>query len=501
MSLTRRSSDDEWSGQIPSAILPFNWSECVVVKQKLAFPRCFYLGFLLVFFPFAGCDPGNGPTDQGIRGVADAEAAARSEGSTEPTGQLARASAVLEEFEAACGRVAPIWPVELCGELVLVHPQTGLAVANRPDPAGAFEAQEGVFVGEWPADMGVANTAFEWDGEWWAMVMLPVSEDRFSRLMLLAHESFHRIQPALGHVVADPMARHLDEQAARVWLRLELRALVRALAEEGEAARQAARDALLFRQVRHDSFPDAVEVERQLEAHEGLAEYTGARFALDATGADASVVADRVARFEHRPTYVRSLGYGTGPALGLLLDRYAPGWRDALEPRPALASHLADALNATQTGRGVGLLERAERRAAAYDVDDIRVEEAARAKRLADERARYQAELVDGPVLAIEAPELRLMFNPNTVLPLGEEGDVYPGAILMGPWGRLTMEEGGALAPAGRNTARVAAPRDSQPDADGILHGEGWTLELESGWRLAPGDRDGDYRVVAEEKR
>ena len=30
---------------------------------------------------------------------------------------------------------------------------------------------------------------------------------------------------------------------------------------------------------------------------------------------------------ERNPTLVRSFAYATGPALGLLLDRWAPGWQ------------------------------------------------------------------------------------------------------------------------------------------------------------------------------
>lgn len=52
-------------------------------------------------------------------------------------------------------------------------------------------------------------------------------------------------------------------------------------------------------------------------------------------------------------------------------------------------------------------------------------------------QARYREELVEGPTLALELPERRLLFNPNTVVPLGVEGSVYPGAILEGPWAGL----------------------------------------------------------------
>lgn len=418
-----------------------------------------------------------------------------------PAGALAastdEAIQALVAFKDGCKRAEALWPAQLCGPIVLIEPQTRAAVANQADPAGQFKAREGMFVGEWPATMDVANTAMDWGGKRWAVVMLPLSQDPFTRLQLLAHESFHRIQPELGLEMADAMAQHLDEQEGRTWLRLELRALAKALRSEDDEARAAALDALRFRRVRNVSFPGSEAVERRLEGHEGLAEYTGMRFALDATGSSLDEAAKRVEAFEKRPTYVRSLGYGTGPALGLLLDRYRPGWRKNVGSAPDLANRLATAMgadSATPVSR-----EETASRATAYGFDVIREEETKRAERLAIERKHYREVLIDGPVLTLELPERRLMYNPNTVLSLGDEGNVYPKSILIGPWGRLTLQEGGALAPGNRDRARVAAPRVTQPDDQGTVTGPGWTLALEPGWHLARDSRSGDFRVIRDD--
>ena len=225
----------------------------------------------------------------------------------------AEAIQALGAFKEGCKRAEALWPAQLCGPIVLVEPETRAAVANQPDPAGKFQRRDEMFVGDWPADMDVANTAMDWGSTRWAVVMLPLSQDPFTRLQLLAHESFHRIQPELGFEMSDAMAQHLDEQEGRMWLRLELRALAQSLRSEGDKARNAALDALLFRRVRNAAFPGSDAVERRLEGHEGLAEYTGVRFALDVTGVGLDEIARRVESFEKRPTYVRSLGYGTGP--------------------------------------------------------------------------------------------------------------------------------------------------------------------------------------------
>lgn len=407
---------------------------------------------------------------------------------------VAQASAALVEFDAACRRVPPLWPVELCGPIVLVDPQTRLAVANAPDPAGAFTGRGGVFVGRMPDDMPVANTGFDWQDARWAMIMLPLAGEASSRLRLLAHESFHRIQSALGYPLADAVLAHLDEEQGRTWLRLELRALARALSAAGGEARQAVHDAALFRQVRHATYPGAAELERQLEANEGLAEYTGVRFAMDAAGSGIGDAVRAAEAFEQRPAYVRSLGYGTGPLLGLLLDRYEPGWRDTFLENPDLAGRLAAAVDAPAADPAAAKAE-ATRRAAGYGAVTVLAEERERARRRAAEQQRYRRILVDGPTLALGPPDLMLMFNPNTVLPLGPEGYIYPGAILLGPWGRLEIREGAALGSEDRSRARVAAPSSAEPAPSGTVEGPGWTLTLEPGWRLVPGERPGDFKL------
>ena len=78
-------------------------------------------------------------------------------------------------------------------------------------------------------------------------------------------------------VVGHPWAERLDAVDGRYWMRLEWRALARALSESGEARELAVREALAFRQARHARFPDKVETERALHINEGLASYTGVR--------------------------------------------------------------------------------------------------------------------------------------------------------------------------------------------------------------------------------
>ena len=120
----------------------------------------------------------------------------------------------------------------------------------------------------------------------------------------------------------DPPNNQLDQRDGRRWFRLELRALAAALESEGPASRAHVENALTFRAQRRALYPLADSLEPALEMQEGLAEYTGDRLAMTLTGEGPSRVARRVREFQSNPAYVRSFAYATGPALGLLLDRY-----------------------------------------------------------------------------------------------------------------------------------------------------------------------------------
>jgi hypothetical protein len=125
------------------------------------------------------------------------------------------AAAALREYARACAREGGrLWGRSLCGNLLLVDPATRRTVANAADSLSLLRPAEDAFVGTLPAAVGLANTAVRWGGARWAMVLRPLPADRFARLQLLAHESFHREQPALGFPTASPVSEHLDEREA-----------------------------------------------------------------------------------------------------------------------------------------------------------------------------------------------------------------------------------------------------------------------------------------------
>jgi len=58
-----------------------------------------------------------------------------------------------------------LWGVNLNGPVMLVSPADRVIIANRQNKSNTLVEKEGVFIGRLPDNTGIANTAFEWDGE------------------------------------------------------------------------------------------------------------------------------------------------------------------------------------------------------------------------------------------------------------------------------------------------------------------------------------------------
>lgn len=392
-----------------------------------------------------------------------------------------------QEAEVICNQDhGKLWGVSLCGPILLVDQQTRAVVANQSDREGNLTREGDVFVGKLPERMNVANTATDWAGLKWTMMIWPLPEDSSERAKLIAHELWHRVQDDLGFPSTGPSNNHLDSLEGRTWLRLEWRALERALTQRGTERRRAIEDALLFRSYRRSLFPQAAAEERDLEMHEGLAEYTGVKLA--GLPHVAEYVANQLKEAERKESFVRSFAYASGPAYGVLLDEAAPGWRQGLKPSSDLGVLLQQSLS-IKLPRDVQ--PEAIREAKLYDGEALRAAEVERDKRRRQIIAAYRARLVDGPLMVIPLQKMSMQFDPNTLQPLDALGTVYPKIRIVDAWGILTVT-GGALMNPTFSTITVPAPSDFY---GGPVRGDGWTLELNSGWAIMATDHKGNYVV------
>lgn len=413
------------------------------------------------------------------------------------------AAAYFQEARAlAAADSSRLWGIDLYGPMIFVHPGSGTAVTNREPPAATagFEPVGSVWEGTAPPELGYANSAVEWSGTRWTMLIWPLPSNRYARTQLLMHELFHRVQPELGMLGQSPANEHLDEEEARVLLRLELRALEEALLRSDEEREAAIRDALRFRAERRVHFPGSAVSEAELELNEGLAAYTG----LVASGLPRSVLADRAAvllsEYDGRDSFSRSFAYASGPAYGILLDETGSEWRESLTPTSDLGDLLAEALDLNVAASRTAAHE------ASRDVDRppygapygerrLRDSEAERARRLAERRASLEARFVTGPTLSVPAGDgFRYSFDPNDALALPGEGIVYTTATVRGEWGTLSVTDGVLLVRRDGRVVSAAVPAPAVSPSP-PHSGDGWELTLEEGWTVEA-RAEGGWAVV-----
>ena len=388
--------------------------------------------------------------------------------------------AAANELSAMCAQDGGrLWGADLCGPLLIVDAATRGVWATQADSGGVLRPYGEGWVGVLPPSVGVANTTTEWSGVRWIMVVGPLPQDAVQRRVLVAHEAWHRVQDRLGLAWEASDCAHLESERGRYFMRLEMRALAAAMRSRAAARRRAAIDALRFRAARLAAFADARAQEAALDRNEGLASYTGVRLGADEPDFFAARTLDQYDRHE---ALARAYAYATGPAYGLLLDDYAPGWRahiDGHAPPDLLAAALrvrpADARRLRRLADRYGPNIASEERARA---------EAQRA-RIADLRRRFG----DGPRLELPLAQMQFEFDPDRVTPVEGLGSVYARLVLRDRWGELVATEGALI---DTTFTRLVA---ATPDPGGLT-GPGWRLNLNPGFGLSGPDGDGVTRVV-----
>jgi hypothetical protein len=411
----------------------------------------------------------------------------------------ARALSALRDAKTACDADhGVLWKRDLCGPIALVDRQTRLVIANDTVAGKHFLKLGDAYVTTLPEGQYVANTSFPWGGRTWTMVALPLPRDRYARADLVMHEVFHREQQALGLRQVDALNNQLDMRPGRTWLRLEYRALARALESllDRTAARHHAESALLFRAQRRSIYPGSDSLEATLEIQEGLAEYTGQRLAMQLTGEGTPRVAKYVRDYESTPTFVRAFAYGTGPALGVLLDDFSPNWRDSVRITRDLGLLLARAINFRPPAN---LAKVARARAQEYGWEEVDRTEASRDSSRAPTMREYRARLADGPTITLRQSRdsLSWSYDPTELVGFDLSSAVYPSGNFSAEWGKLTVDHGGVLVQNDFSRIRVGAPPTAIAAGSREIRGEGWTLALNPGWTVrADPSRAASYIVV-----
>jgi len=359
---------------------------------------------------------------------------------------------------------------------MLINSETRVIIANEPDNKGELVKYKEYYVGNFPENMNIANSAIEWNGKRWTMVSLPLPYTKEDRVSLLIHESFHRIQPEIGfNPSKDSESTHLDTKDGRVYLKLEMEALKTAL--NSETPENHIQNALLFRQYRYQLFPKAKQSENYLEIFEGLAEYTGSILSGRTTKNLQKYYVSRIDDFYTNPTFVRSFAYYTIPVYGFFMQQSDSTWNQKININSNLTDFILDYFkvkNLNPTKEEIMQLGKL------YNMDEIISFEEDREKRQLKQLNKYRAAFLGDSVIKIKLENMSFGYNPCNLVPLDTFGTVYPNIRVTDNWGILEVDSCGALLTDWKYLT-ISYPVTIN---DNLISGNGWKLKLNDSWKL-----------------
>ncbi|MEO1484852.1 MAG: hypothetical protein AAFU57_03830 [Bacteroidota bacterium] len=369
------------------------------------------------------------------------------------------------------------WGKSLKGSLLFVDPMTRVVYANENTPIQSLQKEGNLFIGQFPKNKNIANTALEWEHKKWSMVMLPLPKQAIRQQALTIHELFHQLQPKIGFGnLKETNNAHMDGYEGRLWVKLELEALEAALKADNPAiVKEHISHALLFR---HNRYKDSLiqSAENELELNEGLAEYTGIMLSGATPIEMEEMLIDKKQRFFKAPSFVRSYPYLTIPFYGYLLSKSDPKWQLDITAETNLTAYFMKRFDISDS-----TLERTwEVSNKTYNSGSIHLMEQQRAadkkKQLADLKKRFVEDLT----LTLPFQQMNISFNPNTLVPLEGHGTVYETLSITDVWGKVDAKQGAMVT---TNWSGVVLSEPNAIAAETVM-GEGWSLQLNPGYKI-----------------
>lgn len=393
-----------------------------------------------------------------------------------------------KEIKEATRKFQSLWGKDLYSAILLVNPKTREVFANEPDSGGLLKRAGKIYSGSLPENINTANTAMTWNGKDWAMITLPLPDDKFDRLDLIAHELFHKAQPSLGFKLNNIDNNHLNDKNGRIYLRLELEALKQAVMAPKSKLMRHLQDAFVFRAYRHELYPNAAKTENQLELHEGLAEFTGFIVSGQRGKQAASHFAESITKFLSNPTFVRSFAYQTTPIYGYLLRNRRKSWNRQIDVDSDLTKYFQKEFGISLPAN---LRFASEQIADLYNGKQIFAEETRRDEESKRRIAEFKRKFVDEPHFEIIFEKMSVSFDPGNVVPLEEKGTVYPNIRVTDNWGILTVENGALMSPTWDKIS-ISIPTTIEEKK---IMGDGWTLDLVTGYFVEKDEASGNYKL------
>lgn len=403
----------------------------------------------------------------------------------------AKAEEYFKAVEEVCNKDdGQLWGENLYGPVMYVDGHSRVIYANVPDKEGLLKEKEGIYSGIMPKERIITNNIIEFGGVKYAMVPLPETEDRYRMITRTIHSLFHCYQDRHNINPSTFSTRHLNDSNARLYLKLEWKALMYAISSSGETRNQAIRDALVFRGARRELFPEAVTDENKFENYEGLATFTYIKLCTSGPEEMKSRILEYLDRIYKNNSYAWGYGFVHGALYATLLSDKDFDFKQVQQSDFDLGYATLEAYGVTLPAvcRDV-----AGSLALNYDIQAIREEERAREATINEDTRRIVTTFNEKPVVTIAMESPNFSFEPEDIHFLDTLGTLYRRLRVSDNWGRLAVDDGGALIANDLRTLRVSA-KDYIAERTHIS-GAGWHLVLNDGWHIVSA-ANGNYLVT-----
>ena len=393
-----------------------------------------------------------------------------------------KASVYFKEIEQICNRDSgKLWGKNLYGPIMFVERVTRRITSNRPDNEGLLKYKDGVYTGLYPKELILSNAPVKFGGTQFAMTPLPEEEEMYRIKTRAIHSLFHRFQENEGVASSPFNENNMDEKEARLWIKLEWKALRKAINTQGDERQLAIRDALIFRGANRELYHKYADDENKFETYEGLATFTYTMLCTSSPEEYKVRLFENLDRIYSMQSYARSYGIIHGALYATLL--YAKGY-----DIKKINTGSFDLGNAVRELYNIKLpaicRDVAGSLAVNYDIDAINKEEE---KRNADIKESIHSQIsifTEKPVVFLELESPYFDFEPEDIHSLDTLGTLYNSIRVSDNWGKLTVDKAGCLVSNNLKFIRITA-KSFKADKDHIS-GDGWHLILNNDWELVP---------------
>ena len=397
-----------------------------------------------------------------------------------------KASLYFKEIKDICNRDSgKLWGKNLYGPIMFVDRVTRRIEANRPDNEGILKSKDEGYAGLYPKELLLSNAPVNFGGTQFAMVPLPPEEDAYRIKTRAFHSLFHLFQENEGITASIFNATNMDEKEARLWIKLEWKALRKAINAEGEERQLAIRDALIFRGSNRELYHKYAVAENKFENYEGLATFTYTLLCTNSHEEFKTRLFENLDRIYSMQSYARSYGFIHGALYATLL--YEKGF-DMRQIR----TDTFDLGNAVKELYNINLpaicRDVAGSLAVNYDIESINKEEEIREADIRESIHKQISIFTEKPVVFIELESPYFDFEPEDIHSLDTLGTLYNSMRVSDNWGKLTVDKGGCLVSNNLKYIRITA-KSFKADKNHVS-GEGWHLILNNGWELIPVDQN-----------